>query len=173
MNENKTRFKRENTTEVGFKYEKYIANYFVEQGYNLVVEDVHPSFKCVKPTDVLNLDGICIECKWQSRARIPQWLEQAKATAKELDEVNKENQKFNNIYTGSINVLLDTNLKKSEYKPLLPAVFYKRRDDREENPNPESEDYVAMRLEDWIELYKAYQEKEYPDKIKILNIEYL
>lgn len=188
----KEKFKQENTTEVGFKYEKYISDYFMKHGYYWATPEIHPSWKGAKPVDVLNLDGICIECKWDSIARIPKFMEQAIRIGKKEDDNNKKKVKSQNHNKGKERIIAANIIEQDpdkwdeidieelqflknveEEKPLMPVVFYKRRKGKEENPNPDTEDYVTMRLEDWIKLYKAYQEKEHPELIKTIKIECL
>ena len=159
---------KKDTTGIGYKYEKYISDYFVKHGYDWVTADLHPSFNSKKIEDVMNIDGLHVECKWHEQTRMAEYFDQAKRQAKAIDFEKKKSQDCNNAITVGYNINYGTELKLKGYdKPPMPVVFHKIRKDGEEYPDPNTEDYVIMRLEDWIELYKAYQEKEYKEDFKI------
>jgi len=105
--------------EKGKRYEREIANFLKENGY----EDAHRTSQYCGNTgdasDVVGLPGIHIEAKHQEQIRIYEWMFQA--------------------------------IHDSQKNQEIPVVFFRKN---------KQDTLVCMRLNDWLELYKAWENKK-------------
>lgn len=166
---------RKNNVIAGGNYEKYIEQFFNENGYELATRKPKSEFR-EKDGDIYNIDNVLIECKFHKYPRMKRHMKQAENQAMELIEILKEEEdakylrakEFQRQYNkekkrkGETFDLEEQNKhieKPKEIEPVMPVLFYRKRNNEEMNPNPKEKDYVIMYKEDWIKLFNEYQKK--------------
>lgn len=154
----------------GLNYEKYIEDFFIELGEEMAT--CNPNRKVTKKVgDVYNIDNMIIECKFQEKCYIKDYInsaiEEAEKHQEDLRDIEKEKQTkrenedfFKSLESGEkINTSGLKNQDEKIEQRIMPVVFFKYRENKEMQPDPNTKDLVIMLKEDWAELFKEYNKK--------------
>lgn len=164
----------------GLNYEKYIEDFFIELGEEMAT--CNPNRKVTKKVgDVYNIDNMIIECKFQKKCDMKDFIRSAireadrhKADLKKIrkeklqeDQDEKDSEELLKNIKNRTPVTQDQENKdenieeveETDEDHIMPVIFFKYRENKEIDPDPNTNDLVIMLKEDWAELFKEYKKK--------------